>query len=209
MAQCIQVSHPDREQKTHTRTIFSHRWTGTTSIASSYRPRLFVAGHAACAAAPVPTYNLRVWTLCLVCLTSSVAAHAATLTLAWDRNPEPDIAGYVVYRGTQPGVHPYSRNVGNAISQQVDGLADGTTYYFVATAYNTAGLMSLPSAEVSGQTSGGGGCTTCGAGPDLNGDSTPDLVWQNDSTRQVAVWYSGWSARKYLSRLGLAFVRLD
>lgn len=111
--------------------------------------------------------------------------------------------------GTQPGVHPYSRNVGNAISQQVDGLADGTTYYFVATAYNTAGLMSLPSAEVSGQTSGGGGCTTCGAGPDLNGDSTPDLVWQNDSTRQVAVWYSGWSARKYLSRLGLAFVRLD
>jgi hypothetical protein len=146
----------------------------------------------------VPTYNLiRVWTLCLVCLTSSVAAHAATLTLAWDRNPEPDIAGYVLYWGTQPGVYPYSWNVGNYTSQEIIGLADGTTYYFVATAYNTAGSMSTPSAEVSGRTSdtggGGGGCTTCGVGPDFNGDSKPDLVWLNDSTRQAVVWYLGGS----------------
>jgi hypothetical protein len=26
---------------------------------------------------------------------------------------------------------------------------------------------------------------------DLNGDSHPDVIWQNDSTRQVAVWYMG------------------
>jgi hypothetical protein len=26
---------------------------------------------------------------------------------------------------------------------------------------------------------------------DLNGDGTPDLVWQNDTTRQVYVWYMG------------------
>ncbi len=133
--------------------------------------------------------------MCLVCLASSVAAHAATVTLAWDRNPEPDIAGYVLYWGSQPGVYPYSWNVGTTTSQQVTGLADGTTYYFVVTAYNTGGLMSPPSAEVSGQTSAadGGGCTTCGVGPDLNGDSKPDLVWQNDSTRQAVVWYLGGS----------------
>jgi FG-GAP-like repeat/FG-GAP repeat len=134
----------------------------------------------------------------LVCLTTSVAAHAATLTLAWDRNPEPDIAGYVLYWGTQPGVYPSSWNVGNFTSQQVEGLGDATTYYFVVKAYNTAGLMSTPSAEVSGRTSdtgggGGGGCTTCSAGPDLNGDSKPDLVWLNDSTRQAVVWYLGGS----------------
>jgi hypothetical protein len=27
---------------------------------------------------------------------------------------------------------------------------------------------------------------------DFNGDGVPDLVWQNDSTRQVTVWYMGW-----------------
>jgi FG-GAP-like repeat/FG-GAP repeat len=161
-----------------------------------------VAGHAACAASgPVPTYNLiRICSLCLVCLTTSVAAHAATLTLAWDRNPEPDIAGYILYWGTQPGVYPNSWDVGNFTSQQILGLADATTYYFVVRAYNTGWVLSSPSAEVSGSTSGtgggggGGGCTTCGGvGPDLNGDSKPDLVWLNDSTRQAAVWYLGGS----------------
>src|SRR5207248_589596 len=43
------------------------------------------------------------------------------------------------------------------------------------------------------------------AARDLDGNGTPDLVWQNDATRQVSVWYmtgaqgnvfSGWS---YLS----------
>jgi VCBS repeat protein/fibronectin type III domain protein len=143
----------------------------------------------------VPTYNLlRVLSLCLICLALSVAAHAASLTLAWDPNREPDIAGYVVYWGTQPGEYPYSWNVGNFTSQQVEGLADATTYYFVVKAYNTSGLMSAPSAEVSGRTSGGsGGCTTCGIAPDFNGDSKPDLVWLNDSTRQAVVWYLGGS----------------
>ncbi|HEV2055372.1 MAG TPA: VCBS repeat-containing protein, partial [Methylomirabilota bacterium] len=26
---------------------------------------------------------------------------------------------------------------------------------------------------------------------DFNGDGKPDLVWQNDATRQVSVWYLG------------------
>jgi len=29
------------------------------------------------------------------------------------------------------------------------------------------------------------------AAADFNGDGVPDLVWQNDSTRQVTVWYMG------------------
>jgi hypothetical protein len=141
----------------------------------------------------VYTYNLfRVCAICVVCLSTTVSAHAASLTLGWDPNPESNIGGYVLYWGTQPGVYPNSWNVGNTTTQQVTGLADATTYYFVVTAYDTSGLMSAPSAEVSGQTSGGGGggCTTCGAGgPDLNGDGKADLVWMNDSTRQAVVWY--------------------
>jgi hypothetical protein len=31
------------------------------------------------------------------------------------------------------------------------------------------------------------------AAADFNGDGVPDIVWQNDSTRQVAVWYMGGS----------------
>jgi hypothetical protein len=26
---------------------------------------------------------------------------------------------------------------------------------------------------------------------DLNGDSTPDLIWQNETTREVVAWYMG------------------
>jgi hypothetical protein len=36
------------------------------------------------------------------------------------------------------------------------------------------------------------GWTVVGAA-DFNGDGTPDLIWQNDTTRQVTVWYMGGS----------------
>jgi hypothetical protein len=129
-------------------------------------------------------------------------ANAATLTLAWNPNPEPDIAGYVLYWGTQSGVYTSNSNVGNVTMKQVTGLADATVYYFAVKAYNTAGLMSGYSSEVSGQTSGGAppvDCTitpaapACVIGTDFNGDSRPDLTWQNDSTWQVVVWYMGGS----------------
>lgn len=151
------------------------------------------------------TYKLfRVLAICLVCLTTSIAAHAASLTLAWDRNGESDIAGYIVYWGTQSDNYSNTVNVGNTTTYQVNGLADGSTYYFVVKAYNTSGQASPPSSEVSGQTSGGGsgggggggggGCTTCASlATDLNGDSQTDLVWQNESSRQVVVWYLGGS----------------
>jgi hypothetical protein len=132
-------------------------------------------------------------------LTWSHAAHAASLTLAWDANREPDIAGYVLYWGTQSGAYGSSVNVGNNTEHQVDGLANNTRYYFVVKAYNTAGIFSGPSTEVSGMTSGStpGGCSTppipvsCSIGTDFNGDGTPDLIWQQDSTRQVVVWNMG------------------
>ena len=120
------------------------------------------------------------WSFCLAWLTLCGVANAATLTLAWNPNPEPDIAGYVLYWGTQSGVYTSNSNVGNVTMKQVTGLADATVYYFAVKAYNTAGLMSGYSSEVSGQTSGGGppvNCTNtpaapgCVTGTDFNGDS--------------------------------------
>ena len=69
------------------------------------------------------------------------------VTLAWDANPEPDIAGYRLHYGTESGVFPQMVDVGN-VTTSVLTLPKGGTYYAVVTAYNTASLESLPSNEV-------------------------------------------------------------
>ena len=69
------------------------------------------------------------------------------VTLAWDANPEPDIAGYRMHFGTVAGTYPNMVDVGNLVESPLQ-LPAGGTYYAVVTAYNTAGLESLPSNEV-------------------------------------------------------------
>jgi hypothetical protein len=90
-----------------------------------------------------------IWIFSALLLLCAGAAQAATLTLAWDASPDTDVAGYWLYWGTQPGVYVNSVNVGNQTLQQVTGLADATPYYFVVRAYNTSGMLSDPSVEVS------------------------------------------------------------
>jgi hypothetical protein len=91
-------------------------------------------------------------------LTSSVIAFAAILTsasgsqsvtLAWDPNPETDIAGYRVKYGTAPGSYVQSIDIGNTTTATIPNLAEGSTYYFVVTARNTSASESAPSNEVS------------------------------------------------------------
>src|SRR6476469_7583101 len=92
--------------------------------------------------------------ICLALLLCGRSAAAASLTLAWDPEVGTDVAGYVVAYGTQSGVYTTTIQAGNQTSQQVNGLADGTTYYFVVHAYSSLGAMSPASAEVWGQTPG-------------------------------------------------------
>lgn len=136
-------------------------------------------------------YNLLLVSVCVVWLAISAVANAATLTLGWNPSSGPDVAGYVLYWGTQSGVYNNSLDVGNQTQQQVAGLADGTTYYFVVKAYNSAMMLSQPSNEASGQTPSAPapGCTSCGGGGDMNGDGKPDLILQNDATSQALVQY--------------------
>lgn len=75
-------------------------------------------------------------------------ASAADLTVAWDASPDPTIAGYMIFYGTQSGLYSSSVDAGLHSSQPLTGLADGTTYYFIVRAYTTTGAMSAPSAEV-------------------------------------------------------------
>src|SRR5437016_6295513 len=79
---------------------------------------------------------------------NSIAQGTNGVPLAWDPNPEPDIAGYILYCGTASGTYTNSIDVGNVDTAGVSGLFNGLTYFFVVTAYNTAGLESDPSNEI-------------------------------------------------------------
>src|SRR3954454_20442990 len=81
-------------------------------------------------------------------LLSASALQAATITLAWDPNPEPDIAGYIVSYGTTSRSYSTSVDVGKVTTWSVS-VNPGSRYYFAAQAYNSKGLRSAFSAEVS------------------------------------------------------------
>src|SRR5437588_7169922 len=55
---------------------------------------------------------------------------ASGVTLAWDPNPEPDIAGYILHYGTNSGSYLTALNVGNITTNSVSGLAANGTYFF-------------------------------------------------------------------------------
>ncbi len=82
--------------------------------------------------------------------TGVVISNAAgeSVTLQWDANSEADLAGYKLTYGTVSGAYTETVDAGNATTATAANLNAGTTYYFVVTAYNTEGLDSLPSNEV-------------------------------------------------------------
>ena len=84
-----------------------------------------------------------------VTLTVTPPSTSGTATLSWDANTDPDLAGYNVYTGTQPGVYGAPISIGNITNYTVGNLTGGRTYYFSLTAVDTLGNESLPSSEVS------------------------------------------------------------
>ena len=53
-----------------------------------------------------------------------------------------DIGGYILYYGTGSQNYTVEVDVGNVTTKTISGLLDTTTYYFVATAYDTRGIES-------------------------------------------------------------------
>lgn len=80
----------------------------------------------------------------------SLGSSGGTLSLAWDADTEPDLAGYKLYYGTVPGVYDHSVDVHNVTTYTLNALTQGQTYYIVATAYDTSHNESGYSNEVSG-----------------------------------------------------------
>jgi len=85
------------------------------------------------------------------------AANAASVTLGWDSNTEPDLEGYVIYRNTNSPGPPYSYSdeipedeLADPLHPQatLTGLQEGDEYYIALTAYNTDGVESSYSSDV-------------------------------------------------------------
>jgi hypothetical protein len=72
------------------------------------------------------------------------------VTLAWNPNTDPDLAGYKIYETTSSGAYgaAIATVPAPATSFVVTGLQRGVTYFFVITAYDTSGNESTRSAEV-------------------------------------------------------------
>ena len=75
-------------------------------------------------------------------------------TFSWDAptknedgTPLEDLAGYIVYYGTESGNYEVSYDVKNVTTYKIDNMADGR-YYFVVTAYDTSGNESKYSEEI-------------------------------------------------------------
>jgi hypothetical protein len=76
------------------------------------------------------------------------AAAASHITLAWNANPESDIAGYKVYSGTNSRVYPGVVDIGKRTTVTLSNLVSGRTYFLALTAYDTTALESDFSEEI-------------------------------------------------------------
>jgi len=86
----------------------------------------------------------------LLALSPLTSFAAPSITLAWDPSPDPGVIGYKVYWGIATRNYTNSLSAGGATTLTVSNLVVGTPYYFAATAFDTNGIESDYSAEVSG-----------------------------------------------------------
>lgn len=114
------------------------------------------------------------------------------VTLAWDPSPDPSVVGYRVYSGPVWSGVFVETDAGTNTTFQIDNLQQWVRYSFFVTAYNAAGVESLPSNSVQ--------YTPLPPGPDTNSPPAPDppdqleasttgpyevtLVWNDNSTNE-------------------------
>ncbi len=78
-----------------------------------------------------------------------LVATATTVTLAWDPVSDSRLAGYKIHYGTVSKNYTVTQDVGNVTQYTVLNLTEGTTYYFVVSAYGRSDETSGYSNEVS------------------------------------------------------------
>lgn len=88
-------------------------------------------------------------------LLAAAPAFGNVVTLQWNRNPEPDVVGYYVFRANTPGGYNYNMPLNttpvpqpaNGPVQYIDTTALNQLYYYVVRAVNSAGVQSASSNE--------------------------------------------------------------
>ena len=80
---------------------------------------------------------------------AALASVAYAVVLEWDASAGPDAVGYRIKYGYASGVYSTTVEVNQNLTATIDEpWPVGTTIYFAAYAYNSAGIESLPSNEV-------------------------------------------------------------
>jgi hypothetical protein len=82
----------------------------------------------------------------LILLAAALGACAQSVTFAWD--PVSGVTGYKLYQGGTSRGYTNSINAGSATQATVSNLTVGKTYYFAATTYNSSGIESDYSSEI-------------------------------------------------------------
>ncbi len=109
--------------------------------------------------------KLRIWTgiISFMLLAAFLAdlwidapAEAASVHIAWPPSNSPDVAGYRVHYGDQPGFYTNAVKVDGRFTSDavIGGLEEGKTYFFAVTAYTADGRESGYSEEISNAKSG-------------------------------------------------------
>ncbi|HSY17865.1 MAG TPA: fibronectin type III domain-containing protein [Candidatus Acidoferrales bacterium] len=76
--------------------------------------------------------------------------HASqSVALTWNPSAATNVAGYKIYFGTTSHNYSATNTAGLTTNATISGLAEGSTYYFSAASYDSAGNQSTNSTEVS------------------------------------------------------------
>ena len=134
----------------------------------------------------------RILTSVALWLTIAAPLQAATVTLAWDPNPEPNVTNYNVFVSTHFGSFSAGVPVGNRTMWTFTGLQGGVQYYFAVQAESSSGVSALsqigyvmPHPNLPG---------TEQSRSDFNSDGKFDLIWQHQTTGQLIAWHMNGAA---------------
>jgi Fibronectin type III domain len=83
--------------------------------------------------------KFRVFSIASALLTGLAGAQDASVSLGWSPSSDTNVIGYNVYYGTSSGDYTDEVAVGNILAATISNLTSGTTYYFAATAFDSAG----------------------------------------------------------------------
>ncbi len=88
------------------------------------------------------------FSIAILALLPGRVAAVQNVNFEWIASPSPAATGYNIHYGLESGVYTDKVPVGTNTSATISGLVEGLTYYFVVTAYDSAGDESDPSNEI-------------------------------------------------------------